>query len=359
MSDKPLPRPGQATLAGWMVVVGSVLVVVSAFERLGSLRSLETQEAIEEFLAEPPADGLGLSLQDVTSLLHVLVMVTAGLATASAILGWYALRRSRSARLALGVLAGPLFLAGLSVSGLMPAIVAASVVVLWFQPARDWFDGVSRPEPPTAPVERRPVWPPEQPPAGEEPWRSAPPPTGPGLPPVAGPPQPPSVTGSQARPVSGFGETRPTWPATPGPARRPASVVWACFLTWAFSVTAALVLTVSVVWILSDTDRFLAEMVKQEPELLEMMSRSMVVTSVVATLVGLIVAVVVVSGFAVLVWRGVPWARLALTISAALGAVGSLVLLVGAVAMVVPLVGAAAILMLMLRPDTAAWFDRR
>ena len=61
-TDSPtLERPRQVTLAGWLIVVGSVLVVLSAFERMSGLHSLETQEAIADFLSQPPGDELGLS----------------------------------------------------------------------------------------------------------------------------------------------------------------------------------------------------------------------------------------------------------------------------------------------------------
>ena len=42
-------RPRQVTLAGWMIVVGSAVVVFSAFERVSGLRSIESQEAVADF----------------------------------------------------------------------------------------------------------------------------------------------------------------------------------------------------------------------------------------------------------------------------------------------------------------------
>ena len=66
-------------------------------------------------------------------------MVAAGCATAAGILGYQVLRRSKSARLALTVLAAPLFLTGMVTGGFVSSLVAASAVMLWLQPARDWF----------------------------------------------------------------------------------------------------------------------------------------------------------------------------------------------------------------------------
>ena len=46
------------TLAGWLVVAGSVVVVVMAFSQVAELRSLETREAIEDYLSRPPGEDL-------------------------------------------------------------------------------------------------------------------------------------------------------------------------------------------------------------------------------------------------------------------------------------------------------------
>ena len=51
---KPDPRPRQVTLSATLVIAGSVLLVLSIFERLGDLRSLETRTDIQRFLSEPP-----------------------------------------------------------------------------------------------------------------------------------------------------------------------------------------------------------------------------------------------------------------------------------------------------------------
>ena len=56
------PRPPQVTLAAMMIMGGSALVVVTVFERVAGLHSLETREAVQRFLAEPPADELGLDV---------------------------------------------------------------------------------------------------------------------------------------------------------------------------------------------------------------------------------------------------------------------------------------------------------
>ena len=144
------PRPRQVTLAAWLIMLGSAFVVLTMFERIAGLHTLETQRSVEAFLSEPPGDGLGLGLQGIQDILHTLAMVAAGCAAAAAILGFQILQRSRLARVLLSVLAVPLFLAGLVSGGFLSSVVAAAVVMLWFQPSRDWFNGVTRESPPTA-----------------------------------------------------------------------------------------------------------------------------------------------------------------------------------------------------------------
>ena len=124
-------------------MVGSVLVVLSAYERMSGLHSLETQEAISDFLSKPPGDELGLSRDGAQSVLRLLALVAGAAAAAAAILGWQVLGRSRSARVALSVLTVPLFVGGMAVFGFLAALVVVAIVMLWVQPAKDWFDGVS------------------------------------------------------------------------------------------------------------------------------------------------------------------------------------------------------------------------
>ena len=56
------PRPRQVTLSAWLIMVGSVLVVVMVFDRMAGLHSLETRESVQKFLSEPPGDDLGMGV---------------------------------------------------------------------------------------------------------------------------------------------------------------------------------------------------------------------------------------------------------------------------------------------------------
>ncbi len=138
-----LPRPRQVTLAAALVMGASAMLVLSVFERLGSLRSVDSREAIERFVSEPPGSDLGLGVESVLDLLYVVSMIAAALGTAAAILGFYVLKRNRSARIGLSVLALPLFVCGLVTGGFLASVVAASVAMLWLTPSRHWFAGTT------------------------------------------------------------------------------------------------------------------------------------------------------------------------------------------------------------------------
>lgn len=144
MSEKAPPRPLPVTVAGWLVIGGSLAVVVGAFTQVAGLRSLATREAVANYLSEPPGNALDLAVYDVLDIIRVLATVAAVCAAATAILGYHVLQRSKGARIGVTVLVVPMFLTGLVTGGIAPAVVAAAVVMLWFQPARGWFDDRGR-----------------------------------------------------------------------------------------------------------------------------------------------------------------------------------------------------------------------
>src|SRR6478752_991363 len=151
--SEPTPeRPRQVTMAGWLIMVGSAFAVLLVFDRLSGLHTLEKQESINNFLSTPPGSDLGVGADFVVTAIRTLGMVTAGCATAAGILGYQVLRRSKSARLAVSVLAVPIFLTGMVTGGFVTSVIAASAAILWLQPARAWFDGTTPPEKPKAAV---------------------------------------------------------------------------------------------------------------------------------------------------------------------------------------------------------------
>jgi hypothetical protein len=326
----PTPtRPRQVTLAGWMIILGSAVAVLSAFDRVAGLRSIESQESIREFLSEPPGDGLGLSVGEVLDLIQLLSVVGAACATAAAILGWWVLQGSKQARLALAVLAVPLVLTGVVTGGLVSALVAAAAVMLWLQPARNWFEGRPPPTPATAPA------------------------PAPQAPPPSAPPAYPHQFGQPPAPVLG------TQPAMVRPARPPA-VVGACVLTWICSAAVVLGLGATVLAMVLAPDLLFDELHRQNPELAEEgLSDGDIRAATYVSAAVLIPWCLVAAVLAVQALRGRRWARTALLVSAATaGAISLLGMLASAVTLI-PFVACVAAVALLTRPEVRAWYAAR
>jgi hypothetical protein len=307
------------TLAGWLIMVGSAVVVFSAFERVSGLRSLESQEAVADFLSEPPGEGLGLSVDQVLDLIRLLSLVAAACATAAAILGYWVLQRSKGARLGLTFLAPPLLLTGIATGGLVSSLVAAAAVMLWLQPARSWFEGRPPPEAPAAPAATPPpqtvAWPDEEP--------------------------------------------GPAPPVAPRPGRPPA-VVWACVLTWACCALVVFGLGATVLVLLVAPDLLFDELHRQNPDLADQgLSDSEIRAASFATAGLFLPWCLAAVGFAVQAFRRVAWGRRALLISAGVAGGVSLLGMFASAIMVLPFVAAVVTVALLSRPEVGAWFRDR
>jgi hypothetical protein len=330
-----LSRPRPVTWAGWMIIAGSVLVVVTVFDTISRLNTLEAREAVAQSLSELPGEGLGIGVSGALSALRTLSMVAAGCAAVAVVLGFHVLRRNRSARLGVTVVAIPLFFTGMVTgASLFAMLVAVAASLLWLQPSRNWFDGV---RPSSAPGRASPGWPPP-------------------------PPEPPAPTppaqASTPRPHQGFG----TPAASPGvgagrPVRRPVAVMWACVLTWVISGMAALMMGLSALVIALQPDLVFDELRRQNPDFGEqgVTDRAVQVATYVTAGVTVLWALAAVV-LAVLVLRRSGWARIALLISAAGAGVACLVASLGSVLMVLPAFGCAVTFSLLLRPEVRAWF---
>lgn len=331
------PRPSHTTMAAFMVIGGSVLVVITVAEQLSGLYSLETREAIATFLSQPPGSGLGLDVGGARSLLRVALMVVAGCAAAAAILGFHVLRRSHRARLGLTVLAVPLFLGGLATGGFLTSVVAAASMLLWIGPSGAWF----RDEPPAQ--EKRP-WPHEQP-RQEQPEP----------PPPADTPQHPFPPGPG--PASSGPATRPDLPPAQPWRRRPDSVVWACVLTWASCGLVLTVLGASLTLLLADSGLVLDELRRQNPELAAQagLDRDELIRSTYLLMGVVAVWSLTAIALAVGVYRGSRGARTALVVSSAVAAVLCLLASVTSALMVVPVLSCVATVVLLSRPEARAW----
>lgn len=333
------------TLAAWLIMVGSLVVVAMVFDRIGGLHTLETRQSVERFLAEPPGADLGIGVDGVITVLRVVSMVAAGCATAAAILGYQVLRRSRSARLALTVLAVPLFLTGMVTGGFVSSVVAASAVMLWLQPSRSWFEGRA-PAVPAPPAARQAAPPSSEPPAQQspvqQPWTQQP------------PVQQPWAQQAWTHEPAGGSATRPA-------ADRPRPVVAACALTWVSSGLVALGLLLTAVVLAVDPDLLLDEVHRQRPDLAEQgVSDGMLIGVSLAMSAAIVLWCVAASVLALLVFRRVDWARVVLLVSAGVSAALCLVgLVAGGFLLVVPLAAAVGTFLLLVRPDTRPWFQSR
>ena len=364
MTESASARPPQVTMAGWVTILGSAAVVLTVFDLVANLRSIDTRERVQQAISEPPLDGLGIDLQQVLSVMHVLAMVAAGCATAAAILGWYVLRRNRQARLWLSVLAVPLFVTGLVTGGFMSSMVAVAVVLLWTRQARDWFDGRSpaRVPDPTAHQDH------------SSPDASGPP-----------PPSTPSAyqgfgsegggaTGSQSQsggqpgtlldgPRHPSGATLPSAQQhrtdVPFVTARPREVVQACVITWVFSglVVAAMGLVLVsfaadptlIDDVYSSDDRFADSGLSADQ--IRSLSLGLALTFGLWSLAATAVAV--------LAFLGRNWARFVLIGSSVLTALLTLMMGIAAPVLLLVTVAGVATAILLTRPAVAAWFALR
>ncbi|MEZ0581346.1 hypothetical protein [Nocardioides sp. MH1] len=376
MSEKQAPRPGQATFAGWLIIGGSVILVATAWQRISTLHTLEFQDQLRKVLDEQPFAGSGLDVDTLQTTIRVLCMIAAAAATASAILGFQALQRSTSARLALTLISPLVVVGGFATAGFFAPMVAAGIVMLWLQPSRDWFAGRvwvprattpgrgsgsassgTRPDPfaPPPPQHLLPQAPPPEPAAPEP---TAPEPSADGPAPYQRPfgaPLPDVDPGP-----TGWPPAAPAVRAAAQPrAKRPGALVAACIITWASAaVVSGGMLVLSFVMAVA-RDELFDEIEKQQPGFdMQGMTQGELATATFVMTAVVVVWSLAAAVLAVLAFRGATWARVALVICTA--GTGLVVL---AAALLSPalfvLLGAITVtLWLLLRPDVTAWYRR-
>lgn len=297
-------------MAGVMVMLAGVFVVFSVWDTVSRLRSMETRESIEKFLAEPPGNELSLSVESMISVLHVTSMVAAACAVAAVALGWQVLQRSRPARLALSIVAVPLFITGLASGGFMSALAAAATAMLWLSPSREWLAGQPVPEP-----------------------------------------------GAKPRPAVPAVEPQILAP-TPPTDKRPDPVTTAVALTIVFAGIVLLMTLVSVVLVATQPDLVLEELRRQNPDVDDSgLSESALLTSTyvsgglaMAWALGAIV-------LAFLAGARRAWAARGLVICAGACAVLCVVASLASLVALVPAIAAIATVSLLRRPESRRWFS--
>ncbi|MDO7867940.1 hypothetical protein [Nocardioides jiangxiensis] len=357
MSEKSTAaRPPQVTVAGWVTILSSAFLVAGMFDAVIRLRSIESQERIKESLSEPPFDGLGMGVDGVQQVLHTVFVVAGGLGAAACVLGWFVLQRHKQSRLALSIVAVPLFVSGLFSGSVAASLVAVSAMLLWSGPARDWFAGrpVRQPtfllQPPRSPGGAQPPVPPV-PPAPPAPSSRV---EAPHLPPV-----PPGVASDVPPPYAGYGLARGSAAYAPVEGRPPALLA-AAVLTWIGTSVVLAVLAFAVHTVLTD-DTVVREAIAKAKEWQPEAGATATVAQVrVAAVVGCAVFGLWALGaavLAVLVMRRVAWARSVLVVSS----IASGMLSSFGIAAIFPVVTAVAGLVtayLLLRPEVARWVSR-
>ncbi|GAA5107318.1 hypothetical protein GCM10023339_05200 [Alloalcanivorax gelatiniphagus] len=347
----------------------SVVVLLTVWERVTTLGTLESQEAIRGVLADQPFSSLGLSLNGATELVRISCMVAAACACATAILGWYVRKPDRPARLGLTLFAVPVFVTDLTAGGLAGPFVAAGAAMLWMQPGRGWFATGSWTPPPPAPEKEKasarrdaggPV----------DPWgRPLPPPQGAPGSPAMPPTMPPPATRPYGEPVPpvAHDQYHPYAQLPPAPASwqqrqllelRPGAMVAAFVIT---VVMAGGLLALSLLWLALaglSPDFLMDVLEQQQPGLVDDgLTLEEVRTTVVAISAAFVVwclVALVLAGFAM---ARRAWARRGLIVSAAFSAGACFALVFNTPLVLIPAAAAVATVVCLRRVEVRRWFS--
>jgi hypothetical protein len=354
-------RPRQTTFAGGMIILGSIFLLLSVWESMTGLRGIESREAVEEFLSTSPGDQTGLSVEDTLQVLRVVATVTGVCAAVAAVLGAYALQGNRQARVALSVLAVPIFLTGIVVGGFMSSIVAVAITLLWLSPSREWFKGEPIPDRTTPPDARRAaVWPPPPPSSSSGAPSSDAPSSSPVAPGTAGSSVTPASSGSSAAPggVVTAQVQHGAWPALPPTPtdRRPEGVTVAFVVTLVSAALVLLVTSISVVVMALSPDAMLEEVLRQQPELADQGVTKELLQTTTFVMGGIVMAwaaAAIVLAFLTL--RRRRRAAHALMVSAAASAVLCVLGTFATLVLALPAFASVITLAVLRRPDVKAW----
>lgn len=365
-SPEGTARPSQVTFAGWGIAVAALMLLISVFDTMASLRSVDMREAIERAVTTGSAQGLGLSVEDATEILRWSLFITAFATVAAGILGIFVLQRNKAARIGLTVAAVPIVLAALvtsPVSGsFLGMFIAAGTTILWTRPARDWFAGraaLPRAVPPMPEFPPLPHVPPAAPEVSPPSTEHQPPPTaGWGQVPSAAQPQvePPTAPYPAPQAPNPYGYYPPAARAhvPRDPSGRPAQVRLACILTWVFSAIAGLSFAGLIVAVAVDSDAMLERM-RDSPgwdSAYEEFAIAAAVTVSVVFLVWCVAAAVL----AVFVWRRHQWAWVMLMVSCGMAA---LICILGVPFSLVHLAALATTFGALLSRPSREWFSGR
>ena len=326
-------------------MIGSVAVIATVYDQIRRLHSLDTRDQVHRMLDSGMGKSLNLSVEDMLSIMHVLAMVAGGCAAACVILGWQLLRRSSPARIAVTVIAVPLWLTGLTSDGLFSTLVAVAVATLWFQPARGWFSasaGVSSSDVGSSSAARGTS---SLPPQDAASHSAAP------VAPLRSVPRASADAPTSDEPGMTYGRYQPQMSE-----ERPRTLVWALVLTWVFSGLASLLMVVAAGVVLADPQEVLDRMLAIDPTLeADGLNQDSVRAIVVVVAIVVVSWCVAASVLALLVWRRVRVAHSLLIACVALSALVQLIGVFGNPMVIVSLIAAVVTVRLLLRPEVRTW----
>ena len=367
-SNGPGPRPSQVTIGGWVIAVASAMLVLTVFDTMGDLRSVDTRDAVTDALTTGSLKDLGLSVDQALTIMRGALFVAGAAAAAAAILGIFVLQRHTAARIAVTIAAVPLVLTSPISGGFLGLMVGVGTAMLWTRPARDWFAGrsVTEREPSNERV-ASPVWgasageaPPAAPgqapaqapgPTPEHGGRPAPP-----EPDDDRPPAPPPMPGWGAPPGQQPGSAPSAYPGTSyaGPsATVPTAVRVSAILTWVFSGLTAAMSVLGVVAVGVSREEILDRLNEDASVRDAALSDNTLVALVIVVSMVIVVWCIAASLLAVLTWRRHTWAWVTLSVSAGIAALLSLLAFPVSLAHIA---ASGLALGLLVRPTTRAWF---
>lgn len=331
---------------GWLVILSGIVTVLNSWETVAAIGSLETTEELRRRLDEPPFSSAGMGLEAMRETHRVAAIIGAAAAGGAAVFAIWAMRRDRTARLVLSLLAVPVLLTGYVLGGLAPTLLAVAAMMLWLQPSRDWYDGKDYvpPEPPEEPST----------PSAQDPWSRPDRDTGPDArwaAPDPGQRRPEGPAPTRGAPAA-RGQQRPSLAQR----TRPGALVRACLLAGVFSAGAFGLVAAALTMLLGDTDGMVEAMQRQEPALGEagITGDQLVLTlTVMLGVVALWCAAGVVAAYATL--RGAEWGRITLIVLAVVTGVASVALGVVNPMLLVVALACVITVVLLVRPEVAAW----
>lgn len=319
--DAPGPRPRQVTIGGWVIAVASAMLVVTVYDAMANLHSVDTRNKITRELTTGSMKDLGISLTSALDVVRTALFIAGLAAVVTGILGVFVLQRHTTARIVLTVAAVPVVLTAPFAGGFLGVLIGGATGLLWTQEARDWFAGRTPARVVAPPVSQRPAL------LERAAW-------------------PPPTVASAPRRASHRVVRAPV----------PAHVRTACLLTWTFSSVTALLYVGVIVAIAVDRSHVI-ELARDNAALRgSSVSDRQLVALLVAVSAVVIAWCIVAALLAALTWRRQPVARTLLLVSAG----GAFVVgVVGLPYSLVHLAASGVAFILLLSPSTKSWFGAR